>query len=85
MTSVVDASIALVWSLDDERDDGAAAALEHVESQGAIAPTLWSYEVANVLAPLVRERAFMPSVLGAQRHPLGRALDLLDVRAQKVE
>jgi predicted nucleic acid-binding protein len=67
--------MALAWSLDDERDDLAAAALEHVEAHGALAPMLWSYEVANVLALLTRRGR-----LDAERATeIGLALDALRI------
>jgi predicted nucleic acid-binding protein len=51
---VVDASIALAWSLDDETDHRADEALAIVEQSGALVPTLWTYEIANSLTHFVR-------------------------------
>jgi len=51
---VVDASISLAWSLDDESDHRAEEALAIVEESGALVPTLWTYEVANSLTHFVR-------------------------------
>lgn len=51
---VVDASISLAWSLDDETDDRADEALTIVERCGAFVPTLWTYEIANSLTHFVR-------------------------------
>ena len=51
---VVDASIALAWSLDDETDNRADEALTIVEHSGALVPTLWTYEIANSLIHFVR-------------------------------
>lgn len=51
---VVDASIALAWSLDDETDHRADEALTIVERSGALVPTLWTYEIANSLVHFVR-------------------------------
>jgi predicted nucleic acid-binding protein len=50
---VVDASITLAWSLDDEMSDRADEALEIVELSGALVPTLWTYEIANSLLQFV--------------------------------
>ncbi len=51
---VVDASITLAWSLDDEIDSRADEALAVVEQSGALVPTLWTYEIANSLTHFVR-------------------------------
>ncbi len=51
---VVDASIALAWSLDDGTNHRADEALEIVERSGALVPTLWTYEIANALTHFVR-------------------------------
>lgn len=51
---IIDASIALAWSLDDETDHRADEALTIVERSGALVPTLWSYEIANSLVHFVR-------------------------------
>jgi len=50
---VIDASISLAWSLDDETDSRAEEALTTVEESGALVPTLWTYEVANSLTHFV--------------------------------
>ena len=52
--SVVDSAVALGWSLEDEADATADATLAHVERHGALVPALFRYEIANVLALLVR-------------------------------
>ena len=49
MTFVVDASVTLAWSLGDERSAAADAVLERVETEGAVAPAIWPFEVANGL------------------------------------
>ena len=51
---VIDASISLAWSLDDETDSRADEALTIVEQSGALVPTLWTYEIANSLTHFVR-------------------------------
>lgn len=72
---VVDASITLAWLLDDERNDLSESALTHVETHGAIVPTLWSYEVANVLALLVRRERIDTE----RAATIGAALDALAI------
>lgn len=49
MTFVVDASIALAWSLDDERSEAADAILGRLDVEGAVVPAIWPFEVANGL------------------------------------
>ncbi len=51
---VIDASISLAWSLDDETDSRADEALTIVEQSGALVPTLWTFEIANSLTHFVR-------------------------------
>lgn len=51
---VLDASVVLAWSLDDETDEGADEALTIVEESGALVPVLWTYDIANSLVHFVR-------------------------------
>ena len=51
---VLDASITLVWLLDDESHEQAETALRALEQTGAIVPDLWHSEIRNSL--LVAER-----------------------------
>jgi predicted nucleic acid-binding protein len=51
---IVDASIALACSLDDESDERADEALTIVERSGALVPTIWTYEIANSLVHFLR-------------------------------
>ena len=55
MTLVVDASVAIAW-LDFEEGDRAEASLARVESEGAMVPSLWRLEIANVLRTAVRRK-----------------------------
>jgi predicted nucleic acid-binding protein len=54
MPFVLDASIAACWAFDDEDHPGAALALERLRGDEACVPTLWWFEVRNVL--VVNER-----------------------------
>jgi hypothetical protein len=60
---VIDASISLAWSLDDETDSRADEALAIVEQSGALVPTLWTYEIANSLTYSSVGRASVRCVL----------------------
>lgn len=54
MSIVVDASMAIAWLFDDENTADAHAVMRRVVAEGALVPTLWRLEVANVLRNAVR-------------------------------
>lgn len=54
MTLVLDASMAVAWLFDDEHTGGTAEALRRVVAEGAIVPSLWRLEVANLLRNAMR-------------------------------
>jgi predicted nucleic acid-binding protein len=54
MSVVLDASMTIAWLFDDERTDAAQAVLRRVAEGGAVTPSLWRLEVANVLRNAVR-------------------------------
>lgn len=54
MSMVVDASMTIAWLFADERTDAAHAVMLRVVSGGAVVPSLWRLEVANVLRNAVR-------------------------------
>jgi predicted nucleic acid-binding protein len=54
MSIVVDASMAIAWLFDDESTADAHAIMRRVVIEGALVPTLWRLEVANVLRNAVR-------------------------------
>ncbi len=54
MPFVLDASIAACWAFPDEQDPRADEALERVRTEDAIVPSLWWFEVRNIL--VVNER-----------------------------
>jgi predicted nucleic acid-binding protein len=51
---VLDASIAISWLFETERTEAAHAVLLRVVTEGAIVPSLWRLEIANVLRNAVR-------------------------------
>ena len=53
---IVDASVVLSWSFDDEESATADAAMEMVSRDGGVIPQHWHYEVGNGLATAVRRR-----------------------------
>lgn len=56
MTLIVDASVALSWSIADETDADAVAFLRQVRAEGAIVPSLWLYEMENGLQNAIRRK-----------------------------
>lgn len=55
MSLVIDASITLAWIFESERTDDSEAALSRTVQEGAVVPSLWKLEVANVLQMAVRK------------------------------
>lgn len=56
MSIVLDASMTIAWLFAKERSGGSRAVLRRVVAEGAIVPSLWRLEVANVLRSAVRGR-----------------------------
>lgn len=46
---VVDASVILAWSLEDESSEAAESAVERLLAEGGLAPAHWPLEIANGL------------------------------------
>jgi predicted nucleic acid-binding protein len=78
---VLDAAIAVSWCIPSETDDAAAAALDAIVRGGALAPGLWSIEVANAL--LMAERR--QRISEAQRLRALQALVELDIEVDAQE
>ena len=49
MSFVIDASIAVAWCFEDQSSPAVDALLDRVRAEGAIAPSLWHLELANLL------------------------------------
>ena len=47
---VVDTSVAMAWVFEDEATPATDALLERLRDGSAVVPSLWRFEVANVLA-----------------------------------
>ncbi len=54
MSFVLDASVTVVWAMPDEADPEADYALDITTRNGAIVPSIWWYEIRNIL--VVNER-----------------------------
>lgn len=46
---VIDASYAAAWCFEDEATSATEAALDECEAHGAFVPSLWKFEIANLL------------------------------------
>jgi predicted nucleic acid-binding protein len=56
MAFVLDASVTVVWGLDDEEDAIADVAWERLVVEQAFAPAIWWFEIRNVLLANERRR-----------------------------
>jgi predicted nucleic acid-binding protein len=54
VTLVLDASIAIAWLFEDEQTEAANAVMDRVVAEGALVPSIWRLEVANVLRNAIR-------------------------------
>lgn len=54
MSVVLDASMTIAWLFAKERSEDSRAALRRVAAEGAVVPSLWRLEVANVLQNAVK-------------------------------
>ena len=61
MPIVVDCSVAAAWALADERTPWTTAALNSATAEGAIVPSLFWYEIRNILVINERRRRLEPS------------------------
>ena len=56
MSLVLDASMAISWLFDDEQSDAGDEILARIVREGAMVPSLWRLEVANMLRNAVRRK-----------------------------
>ncbi|MCB9949156.1 MAG: type II toxin-antitoxin system VapC family toxin [Rhodospirillaceae bacterium] len=68
---VLDCSVAVSWCFEDEAAPEIDALLETVRDEGAIVPTLWHLEVANVLVMAERRGRLSAADTAARLHLLG--------------
>jgi len=79
MPFVLDASIAACWAFPDEQDPRADAALTRVRTEDAMVPSLWWFEVRNIL--VVNERRKRITESGT--NSFLRELDRLRIRVDR--
>lgn len=58
MSLVLDNSVTIAWVFPDETTDAIESVFFQIERQGAWVPTLWAFEVANVLQMAVRSQRY---------------------------
>jgi len=58
---VLDASVALAWSLGDDKTGYAPSVLDTLASNEAVVPAIWSVEVANGLLVAERKKRIKPA------------------------
>lgn len=56
MTIAIDASLTLAWLFEDEQTDTILAVIDLVSKEGATAPMIWRYEVANGLQMAIKRK-----------------------------
>jgi len=78
MSVVVDASMAIAWLFDDERTEAAHDVMRRVVADGAIVPSLWRLEVANVLHNAVRRGRCDEDYVDRSLERLGRLAIVTD-------
>jgi predicted nucleic acid-binding protein len=52
----LDASVAMAWCFEDERNPESDAVLDRIITKGAFVPSLWKIEVANSLQVAIRRK-----------------------------
>lgn len=78
MSFVLDASVSACWALDDESHPVADAALSSSGQEGIVVPSLWWFEIRNLLLIAERRNRFTPAKTGiflGQMQRLDLAID----------
>jgi predicted nucleic acid-binding protein len=64
MPFVLDASIPACWALQDEEDQRAGAAFVRIKAEEAVVPSLWWFEIRNILVVNERRKRITESDTG---------------------
>jgi predicted nucleic acid-binding protein len=72
MPFVLDASIAACWAFPDEQDPRADAALARIRIEDAVVPSLWWFEVRNILVVNERRKRIKESATNSFLRELAR-------------
>lgn len=75
---VIHPSVLVAWLAANERTAQSDALLDQTEAKGALAPTLWRYEAANLLAMLRRRRQASEAVVDEMVSALPRLRIAID-------
>ena len=78
MSLVLDASMAISWLFENERTDAAHQVMLRVVAEGAIVPSLWRLEIANVLRNAVRRGRCDEAYFDRSLERLGRLAITID-------
>ena len=76
---VIHPSVLVSWLTLNERTSQADALLDQVEAKGALAPSLWRYEAANLLSGLRRRRQASEATLDEMAVALPRLRIAVDI------
>ena len=76
MSFVLDTSVTMAWLFEDETTRTTEAILDRLTSEDALVPTLWTYEVGNVLLMAERRKR----ITEAQGRRFTRLLESLPIR-----
>ena len=85
MAIVIDASIAITWLFADERDADSMAAAQFVLREGALVPSLWRWEVQNVLRNAEKRRRISGDEIGTILRELQALPITVDSIASNIE
>jgi predicted nucleic acid-binding protein len=69
---VLDASVTACWAFDDEDHPDARLAFQRIRTEEAVVPSLWWFEVRNILVVSERRRRIAPSATTAFLAALSR-------------
>jgi predicted nucleic acid-binding protein len=85
VTVVIDASVTMSWCFEDEASDASDAVFARVAQWGGVVPSLWRYEVANVLVLAARRGRISAASSKRFLSTLDRlALDVVDGPADRL-
>ena len=76
MSFVLDASVTMAWLFEDEATRSTESILNRLETEEALVPTLWVYEVGNVLLMAERRKR----IKEAQARRFTQLLESLPIR-----
>lgn len=76
MSFVLDTSVTMAWLFEDEATRTTEAILDRLKDEEALVPTLWTYEIGNVLLMAERRRR----ITEAQGRRFTRLLESLPIR-----